>query len=129
LKLVLDTNVLIAGMAGHPGAQDDVYVASVSLGELAFGVEASKDPAERLMRQRRLDRIAMELGPGLPFNDDSAAVYGYFCGIVSAAGRSPRSRSLDLMIAATAYANDAGVATRNVADFTDLSQVMPIVAL
>ncbi len=52
--------------------------------------------------------------------------FGTLCGLVLAVGRNPRARALDLMIAATAYANEAGVYTRNPGDFAG---VEPLVAV
>jgi predicted nucleic acid-binding protein len=127
VKLVLDTSVLIGGPL--PAAEEDaeVMVASVSFAELGFGVAVTADPSERLVRQSRLERLREAFGPGLPFDDRAAAMFERLCELVVAAGRSPRSRLLDLMIAATAYVNDAGVVTRDVADFDDLRSIMPIV--
>lgn len=69
-------------------------------------------------------RLSRELGPGLPFDDDAAAAYGLIAGLVLAAGRGPRTRAMDLMIAATAYANGAAVLTRNPADFAGLEPLV-----
>lgn len=126
MRLILDTNVLIDGSLPS-GPDAEVAASSMSFAELAFGVAATPDPTRRLIRQTRLDRLRSELGPGIPFDDRAAIAFGRLCEIVLAAGRSPRSRSLDLMIAATAYVNDAGVLTHNVADFSDVRELLPIV--
>lgn len=52
--------------------------------------------------------------------------YGLLAGLVRASDRNPRAQDLDLMIAATAYANGAGVLTRNATDFSGLE---PLVAI
>ncbi|MFD1722356.1 PIN domain-containing protein [Amnibacterium endophyticum] len=124
MRLVLDTSVLIA--ADPPPADAEVAVASVVYAELAFGVRAAVDPVQQALRQARLDRLTSRLGPGLPFDDAAATAYGLLAGLVQASGRNPRARALDLMIAATAYANDAGVLTRNAADFTGLEPLVTI---
>lgn len=121
---MLDTSVLISG--DEPPADADVAVASVSFAELAFGVRATDDPVQRSIREARLVRLTRELGPGLPFDDDSAAAYGLLAGLVLSAGRNPRARAMDLMIAATAYANGAAVLTRNPNDFAGLEPLLPI---
>jgi predicted nucleic acid-binding protein len=127
MKLVLDTSVLISRtLPALPDA--DAYVASLCFAELELGVATATDPTERATRQARIDRFRTVFGRGLPFSDEAAAAYGQFCNVVLAAGRSPRSRLMDLMIAATAYVNNAGVLTRNVADFADLRPLMPIIA-
>lgn len=124
MRLLLDTSVLIA--ADAPPADVDVAVASVSFAELAYGVRVTADPVQQAVRQARLERLTARLGPGLPFDDEAATAYGLLAGLVHAAGRNPRARALDLMIAATAYVNDAGVLTRNPADFAGLEPLVPI---
>ena len=124
MRLVLDTSVLIAG--DEPPADADVAVASVSFAELAFGVRATADTVQQAIREARLTRLTRELGPGLPFDDDSAAAYGLLAGLVLAAGRKPRARAMDLLIAASAYANGAAVFTRNPDDFAGLKPLVPI---
>jgi toxin FitB len=126
VRVLLDTSVLI-----EPGAVPEgslVSVASISFAELAFGVRATTDLRQQALRQARLDRLRAELGPGLPFDDDAANAFGSLTALVVAAGRNPRSRSLDLMIAATAYIHDAGVVTRNIEDFADLQSLVPVFA-
>ena len=83
---------------------------------------------EQTRRQERLERLRAQLGPGLPFDDRAAADFGTLCGLVLAAGRNPRAQALDLMIAATACANEAGVYTRNAADFAGVEPLVPILA-
>ena len=124
MRLLLDTSVLIA--ADAPPADIDVAVASVSFAELAYGVRVTTDPVQQAVRQARLERLTARLGPGLPFDDEAATAYGLLAGLVHAAGRNPRARALDLMIAATAYVNDAGVLTRNPADFAGLEPLVPV---
>jgi hypothetical protein len=124
MRLLLDTSVLIA--ADAPPAGVDVAVASVSFAELAYGVRVTTDPVQQAVRQARLERLTARLGPGLPFDDAAATAYGLLAGLVHAAGRNPRARALDLMIAATAYVNDAGVLTRNPADFAGLEPLVPV---
>lgn len=124
MRLVLDTSVLIAG--DEPPADVAVAVASVSFAELAFGARATADTVQQAIREARLIRLTRELGPGLPFDDDSAAAYGLLARLVLAAGRNPRARAIDLLIAATASANGAAVLTRNPDDFAGLE---PLVAI
>ena len=124
MKLVLDTSVLIADDPIPPGVP--VAVASVTYAELAFGVRTAADSSERAVRQARIARVRKRLGPGLPFDDETADAYGIFTGMVLAAGASPRARFLDLMIAATAYVAGAGVHTRNPVDFAPVAALVPI---
>lgn len=124
MRLLLDTSVLIAADAIPEDAE--VAVASVTFAELAYGVRAAADPVQQALRHARLARLSEELGPGLPFDDAAATAYGLLAGLVLAAGRNPRTRALDLMIAATAYANQAAMLTRNPDDFKGLEPLVPI---
>jgi predicted nucleic acid-binding protein len=49
--------------------------------------------------------------------DHAAGLYGQICAAVRAAGRQPRSRAADLMIAATAASNAPLLYTVNAGDF------------
>lgn len=124
MRLVLDTGILIGADALPSDAE--VAVASVTFAELAYGVRAARNAVEQALRQERLERLREQLGPGLVFDDRAAAAFGTMCGLVLAIGRNPRPRALDLMIAATAYANEAGVYTRNPGDFAGVEPLVPI---
>lgn len=125
MRLLLDTSVVIA--ADALPADAEVAVASVTFAELAYGVRAAPNAVEHALRLERLERLREQLGSGVAFDDRAAAAFGTLCGLVLAAGRNPRARALDLMIAATAYANEAGVLTRNADDFAGVEPLVPIV--
>jgi predicted nucleic acid-binding protein len=65
----------------------------------------------------------------LPFDASAARHYGHLVAQVIAAGQNPRPRRLDLMIAATARANDLPLYTRNPKDFGALHSSLVIVAV
>jgi predicted nucleic acid-binding protein len=48
---------------------------------------------------------------------------------VAAIGRKPRTRSMDLLIAATAHAHGAALYTRNAKDFHGLESLVDVVAV
>lgn len=79
------------------------------------------------MRQARLQRLRKLFGEGVPFDDECAVSYGTICGLVLASGRQVRGRAIDLMIAATAMANDAAVVTRNPQDFAGLEGFVHVI--
>ena len=58
-----------------------------------------------------------------------AREYGRLAAAVVAAGRKPRTRSLDLLIAATASANDARLYTRNPSNLVGLEDLLEIVTI
>src|ERR1017187_6774560 len=53
----------------------------------------------------------------LPYDHNAARLYGQICAAVRAAGRQPRKRASDLMIAATAASNVLPLYTANPGDF------------
>ncbi len=65
----------------------------------------------------------------LPVDAAVARAYGRLAAAVVDAGRQPRARALDLLIAATALASEARLYTRNPADLVGLEDLLDVVAL
>jgi predicted nucleic acid-binding protein len=124
LKAILDTSVLIA--TGVSPLEGDLAISAVSLAELHFGVLVTTDPAIRAERLRRLSQL-QRMFDALPVDDAVAVSYGQLAAAVVAAGRRPRSRSMDLLIAATAHAHGARLYTRNSSDLAGLEELLEIV--
>lgn len=103
-----------------------VGVSAITMAELAAGPAATSDPAERARRQDRLQRAEAAF-ESIPFGAEAARAYGRVHAAVVAAGRQPRRRFADLLIAATAVAEGLPVVTRNPADFAGLEQLLDIV--
>ena len=87
--------------------------------------------AEHAERARRLDvlqRAENEFDP-IPFDAEAARIYGRVCAAVVSAGRKPRRRIADLMIAATAIAEGLPLFTTNPDDFRGLDELLTVVAV
>ena len=123
-KVLLDTSALIDER--YDLTKYQVSVSSLSWAELEFGIVAAPDPAERATREARLERLKGIFGQGLPFDDVTAIAYGTVTQLIIARGRKPRSRTVDLMIAATALVYGAGIITRNPHDFAGLESLIRI---
>jgi predicted nucleic acid-binding protein len=121
---LLDTSVVIAlDQVPAGGLPLEPTIAAVTLAELAAGPHATDDPEERARRQDRLQRIEALLDP-LPFDAAAARAYGLVYAATRAQERKPRgARAVDLLIAATALANDLPLFTRNPDDFNHLEAV------
>jgi predicted nucleic acid-binding protein len=121
---LLDTSVVIALDQVPAGSLPlEPSIAAVTLAELAAGPHATDDPEERARRQDRLQRIEALLDP-LPFDAAAARAYGRVYAATRARERKPRgARAVDLLIAATALANDLPLFTRNPDDFDHLAAV------
>jgi predicted nucleic acid-binding protein len=124
---VLDTSVVI-DLPKLPGEQlpDAGVVSAVTVAELCAGLHSTNSPAERAARTERLLDVEEDFDP-IPFDSSSARVYGRLVALTIAFGRNPRPRKLDLMIAATAAANDLPLYTRNPKDFEGLEAALTVV--
>lgn len=123
MRAVLDTSVVIA--ADVASLEGELAISAVTLAELHFGVLVAKHQKVRAERLRRL-LLLKRTFDALPVDDSVAASYGQLAAAVVEAGRKPRARSLDLLIAATAHAHSARLYTRNVDDFTGLEDLLDI---
>lgn len=99
---------------------------TVTMAELHQGVLMTTDPALRAVRNEKLGAAIVEFTP-LPFDGEAAARYGTLVALIIAAGRSPRPRQLDLMIAAIASVRELPLYTRNPKDFRGLESLLEVV--
>lgn len=120
---LLDTSVVIAeDVTPIPGL---LAISAVTLAELHFGVLVAKSHEVRAERLRRLS-ILQRRFDALPLDDEVAASYGRLAAAVVEAGRQPRRRTMDLLIAATAHAHGATLYTRNPDDFAGLESLVEV---
>jgi len=120
---VLDTSVVLA--TGVEPLEEELAISAATLAELHFGVLVASGPEVRAERLRRLSVIQRVFEP-LPLDEPVAASYGVVAAAVVAAGRQPRARVMDLLIAATAHAHEARLYTRNPADLIGLEDLLDI---
>ena len=127
---LIDTSVVIDWNDPDVVARlpDEVAVATITLAELAAGPALAKNPAERARRQARLQEAESLFAP-LDFDRTAARSYGQVVSAVATAGRSPRPRVADLLIAAVAHANKLPLYTRNPADFRGLEDLITVTAV
>ena len=101
MKAILDTSILIANRV--PPLNGELAISAASLAELHFGVLVTPDVNVRAERLRRLSDLQRKFD-ALPVDEHVATSYGQLAAAVVASGRQPRSRVMDLLIAATAHA-------------------------
>lgn len=111
-------------MAPIPG---ELAISAVSLAELHFGVMVARDDVVRARRLSRLGAMQRRFDP-LPVDESVAESYGLLAARVAHAGRKPRARVMDLLIAATAHAHGATLYTRNAEDLRGLEDILDISA-
>lgn len=126
MNVLLDTSVFIARESGRPladlppGTQTGVSVMTVA--ELRLGVLAATDPSARASRLSTLESATRDHDP-LPVDDTVAEHFARLVAGLRAAGRNPRV--IDTLIAATALAHGAAVATQD-GDFDSLPGVQVV---
>jgi predicted nucleic acid-binding protein len=135
---MLDTNILVLrGWVDPAELPDEMAISAITLAELSAGPhevrrndeqDAYDEHAERARRLEVLQRAENEFDP-VPFDAEAARIFGRVAAAVIAAGRKPRGRVVDLMIAATAIAEGLPLYTTNPADFTGLENLITIVSV
>lgn len=124
MRAILDTSVVIApNVVALPG---ELGISAATIAELQFGVLVAKKETVRAARLRRLSRLQRSFDP-LPIDDAVAVSYGELAAAVVRAGRQPRARTMDLLIAATAHAHGARLYTRNPDDLLGLDELVEVV--
>ena len=118
LEKLLDKDAMPARLA----------ISAVTMAELAAGPAAATDSAERARRQDRLQRVESTFDP-IPFGIEAARAFGRIYSAVVDAGRKPRRRMADLLIASVALAEDLPLVTRNPDDFLGLEGLVTIIAV
>lgn len=125
MRALLDTSIVIAADVG--GLEGELAISSVTLAELHFGILVAKTAETRAERLRRLSVLQRQFD-ALPLDEAVAASYGQIAAAVVQAGRQPRARTMDLLIAATAHAHSARLYTRNPDDFAGADKYVEIVS-
>jgi len=126
--IVLDTNVVSETMRPEPDASalewlnaqsaETLYLSSITLAEMWFGVAALPEGARKQRLERAVDGLLdLFVGRVLAFDADAARRYA---AIAVAARKAGRPLPIaDGYLAATAAAHGFAVATRNTHDFRD----------
>jgi predicted nucleic acid-binding protein len=126
---VLDTSVVAAlKLFGGAELPDTVMITAITLGELSCGPHATDDAIKRAGRVAVLQHVEATFEP-LPYDHHAARFYGQTCAAVRAAGRAPRGRAADLMIAATAASNALPLYTANPDDFKGAEGFLEVVGI
>ena len=133
---LLDTNIVILRRwIDSNELPDEMAISAITLAELSAGphevrsnVEQSAydEHAERARRLEILQRVENEFDP-IPFDAEAARIYGRVAAAVIGAGRKPRGRFADLMIASTAIAEGLPLFTTNPRDFVGVDALLTIV--
>lgn len=132
---LLDTNIMILRKwIDADELPAEMAISAITLAELSAGPHQVRggeqsgydEHAERARRMDVLQRAENEFDP-IPFDVEAARAYGRICASVVSAGRKPRRRAADLMIAAVAAAEGLPLFTTNPDDFKGLDDLLTIV--
>jgi predicted nucleic acid-binding protein len=133
---MLDTNIVILRRWVDPAElPDEMAISAITLAELSAGPHEVRrndeqdtydEHAERARRLEVLQRAESEFDP-VPFDAEAARIFGRVTAAVIAAGRKPRRRLADMMIAAAAIAEGLPLFTTNPDDFTGLDTLIRII--
>ena len=110
VRALLDTSVLIAGPRATERLPPRAAISVVSLGELQAGVLRSTDPATRVARHIRLERIRRAFLP-IPVDEVVAEQYGATLARARDEGRI--EKATDLLIIATALTTNRELHTQD----------------
>ncbi len=134
MAYLIDTNVISETFKPRPerlvvdwiGRQiaNDLFLASISLGELVRGVQRMRDRARRERFQRWIDYdlAAQFQGRILPFDREATVIWGEIMGDGDRAGH-PKPMA-DAQIAAVARRHGLTLVTRNIRDFVGMEVVL-----
>jgi predicted nucleic acid-binding protein len=132
---LLDTNIVILRKWINPDElPDEMAISAITLAELSAGPhevrrndeqDTYEEHAERARRLDVLQRAESEFDP-IPFDAEAARIYGRVTAAVIAAGRKPRRRATDLMIASIAISAELPLFTTNPADFSGLDELLTV---
>jgi len=123
---LLDTNIIVhLPLIEADELPVESAISAVTLAELSAGPLATDDPVERAARIGRLQRVEATFHP-LPFDAEAARHYGPVYAAVHAAGRTPRRRFADLLIACTAIGNALPLYTINPQDYVGLDHLLTV---
>lgn len=133
---LLDTNIVILRNGIDPAElPDEMAISAITLAELSAGPHQvrpnseQRDYDEHAERARRLDvlqRAEHEFDP-IPFGAEAARAFGRVTAGIVAAGRKPRRRVADLMIASIAIAEGLPLFTTNPDDFQGLGELLEVI--
>ncbi|GAA5145629.1 hypothetical protein GCM10023321_03820 [Pseudonocardia eucalypti] len=125
---LVDTSVWIKPPAGGLSTHAaQVAISIVSVAELHYGTTMGSH-LQNMARRSRL-RTILDSYEVLPLDEPTTELYGAFAAMVHEAGRNPRPRRFDLLIAATAARHRLTLLTRDKDGFVGLEAALRVVQI
>ena len=118
---LLDTSVVIElGALAAIDLPNESFISAITLAELSVGPLVAASSDERVRRQAVLQVAEAAFSP-IPFDAETARVFGRVAAALRDSGRKSRARAYDALIAATAIRHELPVYTRNPDDFAGIA--------
>lgn len=125
--VLLDTSCVIELPDRLEDLADAAAVSTLTIAELAYGLHHD-DPMIAAAREARYREVLSDFTP-IPYSDRAAHLYGAIAASVRKAGRNPRPRRIDLMLASVAAELGAVLLTRNPDDFLGTEDIVQVVSV
>ena len=118
---MLDTStVILLGRIDDPAdLPQESVVSAVTLAELSVGPHVARTAKERVARQAHLQQAESDFDT-IAFDASAARAFGRVAASLRTAGRKPRARAYDALIAASAIAEHIPLYTCNPDDFAGI---------
>jgi len=107
---------------------EQVVISAITLAELSVGPLVADDEQVQAARQAQVQQVEADYGDPLPFGVGAARAFAQVAADIRRAGRKPKARALDALIAATAKASQLPLYTFNAKDFEAITGI-EVVAL
>ena len=127
-RYLLDTSAVIDPPGSKLESDAEYVISSITVAEFNAGIYTTNDIIERAVRVDRLLWLS-DTFDVIPFTESAARMYGQLNAATLAAGRNPRGRRMDLLIASTAAVQQLPLVTYNAKDFAGLSPLVEVVDL
>ncbi len=121
---ILDTNtvILLPRITDPAMLSSRPTITTITLAELSVGPLVATDEDERATRQAHVQQAEHDFEP-LPFDAAAARAFGRVAAGLRAAGRKPKARAYDALIASVAVATGLPLYTVNPDDFANIADL------
>jgi tRNA(fMet)-specific endonuclease VapC len=115
---MLDTStvILLGRLSDASALPTESVISAVTLAELSVGPHVARTARERVARQAHLQQAESDF-EAIPFGPEAGRAFGRVAASLRAAGRKPKARAYDALVAASALAEDVPIYSCNPDDF------------
>jgi tRNA(fMet)-specific endonuclease VapC len=123
---LLDTSaVILLPRVRESSLPEEPMISTITLAELSVGPLVATTDAERAARQAHVQQAEADFDP-LPFDAAAARAFAGVASALRSAGRTPKARAFDALIAAVAHAHELPLFTANPRDFDGIAGLVVV---